>query len=250
MKDNNRIEKLFAAAAAIGVWQIIAMLIDNSLLIATPLVVASKLLHLGFSLEFWTVLSFSFFRIVMGFLIGLVIGILFAVIAGRFHFAEIMFYPYMVAVKSIPVASFIILCLIWLNSKSLSIFIAFLMVLPIIYTNVLQGIKNTDEKLLEMAYLFRMRWWRKVYYIYLPQLKPYLVSASSVAIGLSWKAGIAAEVIGIPAGSIGEKLYEAKVYFSSADLFAWTVAIVVVSILFEKMFTHGIKLLFIGRVKI
>lgn len=87
-----------------------------------------------------------------------------------------------------------------------------------------------------MAKLFRVGAGRRLLYIYLPQLRPYLITACSVALGLSWKAGIAAEVIGIPDGSIGERLYEAKVYLNSADLFAWTVVIIAVSIAFEKLF--------------
>jgi len=171
-------------------------------------------------------------------------GSVLAVIAGRFRLAEIMFWPFIVAIKSVPVVSFIILCLIWLSSRTLSVFIAFLMVLPIVYTNMLEGIKSTDKKLLEMAQLYNVGWLKKLKYIYLPHLKPYVISACSISIGLSWKAGTAAEVIGIPEGSIGEKLYEAKVYFSSADLLSWTVVIIVVSILFEKLFLYLLKYFF------
>lgn len=110
------------------------------------------------------------------------------------------------------------------------------MVVPIVYTNLLEGIRETDPKLLQMARVFGVRPLRRVLYIYLPQLRPYLLTAASISLGLSWKAGIAAEVIGIPEGSIGERLYEAKVYLSSADLFAWTVVIIAISILFEKLF--------------
>ena len=141
-------------------------------------------------------------------------------------------------------ASFIILCLIWLNSSNLPIFIAFLMVLPVIYTNMLQGIKSTDKKLLEMAEVFSLKKLRRIKYIYMPQLRPYIQSACSISLGLCWKAGIAAEVIGIPEGSIGEALYQAKIYLNSRDLFAWTVVIIIISIVFEKFFAWGIKALY------
>ncbi len=95
-----------------------------------------------------------------------------------------------------------------------------------------------------MAEVFRVGLFRRIVFIYLPQLKPYLISACSVAMGLAWKSGIAAEVIGVSNGSIGEKLYEAKIYYTTADLFAWTLIIVVLSISFEKMFLYGIKKLF------
>ncbi len=109
------------------------------------------------------------------------------------------------------------------------------MVLPVIYTNVLQGIDGADPKLLEMASVFRMPFFRKVRYIYIPSVLPALVSAASVSLGFCWKSGIAAEVIGLPTGSIGEKLYEAKLYLMTGELFAWTAVIVLVSVVFEKL---------------
>lgn len=240
MKNNKpeglRIEKIFSVVFALLVWQAGAILLDNSMFLVTPLTVVKRLFTLCLESDFLSAVSFSFIRIVLGFLLAVATGSILAVIAGRFHLAEVMIWPFIVTIKSVPVASFIILCLIWLNSGNLSTFIAFLMVLPIVYTNMLQGIKSTDSKLLEMAELFSVSWFKKLRYIYLPQLKPYIISACSVSIGLSWKAGTAAEVIGIPEGSIGEKLYEAKVYFSSVDLLAWTFVIIAASIAFEKLF--------------
>ena len=144
-------------------------------------------------------------------------------------------------IKSIPVASFIIICLIWMSSSRLSIFISFLMVLPIVYTNVLQSIRSADRQLLEAVSIFRLSWPKRALYLWLPQLKPYLLSACTVSLGISWKAGIAAEIIGIPAGSIGRMFYDAKVYFNTVDLFAWTVIVVVISVLFEKGFLALLK---------
>jgi len=222
-----------------------AMLLDNSLLLVTPAAVAKRLVSLLAEPDFLSSVGFSLVLIISGFLLALVAGSVLSVIAGRFRPAETLLWPYMTAIKTVPVASFIILCLIWLSSKNLSTFISFLMVLPIIYTNMLQGIKSTDRQLLEMAQLFRAGWLKKMKYIYIPHIKPYLLSACSVSIGLSWKSGIAAEVIGIPDGSIGEKLYEAKVYLSSGDLFAWTIVIVVLCIAFDKLFLLLLKKLFV-----
>ncbi|MBE6036419.1 MAG: ABC transporter permease subunit [Clostridiales bacterium] len=229
-------ERILAVLAALLLWQIAAWAVGNKLLLVSPVVVVERLFALVLTGDFWLTAAYSFLRIAEGFLLGVVTGAVLAVLAARFRLAEVLVWPYMAAVKAVPVASFIILCLIWLDSRQLSVFISFLMVLPIIYTNLLQGIKSTDSKLLEMASLFRMNWTKRVRYIYLPQMEPYILSACRVSIGLGWKAGIAAEVIGIPEGTIGEKLYMAKVHFESGDLFAWTVVIVVVSILFEKGF--------------
>jgi len=137
--------------------------------------------------------------------------------------------------QAMPVASFIILALIWIKSKNLSVLTSFMMVMPIIYANIYQGLDSADVKLLEMAKVFRIGRWRKIKAIYLPAILPHFAAAISVGVGLCWKAGIAAEVIGIPSGSIGQKLYEAKLYLMTKELFAWTAVIIIISIVFEKL---------------
>ena len=252
MKDKQKIrdiiEKALAVLLAIGIWQVGAMALGKDILLVSPIATAQRLFELVFEPGFWGAVSFSFFRIVAGFILSVVVGIFLAAISSRFHIVEVILWPFITVIKSTPVASFIILCLIWLSSANLSVFIAFLMVLPIVYTNVLQGIKTTDKSLLEMAKVFRVKPHKTLMFIYLPHLKPFIISACSVSLGLSWKAGIAAEVIGIPTGSIGEKLYQAKVYLSTPDLFAWTVVIIVISIIFEKLFTIALKKIF-GRLE-
>ena len=146
------------------------------------------------------------------------------------------FAPAVMVVKAVPVASFIILVLVWVPSRNLSVVISFLMVFPILYTNVLDGILSTDPKLLEMADVFALPHAVRIRYIYVSQVLPFFRTGCSIGLGLCWKAGVAAEVIGIPDGSIGEKLYNAKVYLNTPDLFAWTVVIVLISLLFEKLF--------------
>ena len=159
---------------------------------------------------------------------------------------ETLLWPYVITIKTVPVASFIILALLWLSSAGLSVFISFLMVLPIVYTNILSGIRSIDPKMEEAARLFRVPWPRRVLYLWLPSVKPYLISACSVALGLSWKAGVAAEVIGVPSGSVGEAMYVAKVHLDMVDMLCWTVVIVAASLLFERLFLTLVRALFRG----
>lgn len=238
------VERICAVAFALVLWQVVAMLLNETLLMATPIRVVKELCTLVFEPAFWGAIWFSFKRIVLGFVIALAAGALLAVCAARFHILETLLWPFISIIKATPVASFIILCLVWLNAKNLSVFISFLMVVPIIYTNVLQGILSTDAKLLEMAYVFKMSWGKQFVYIYLPQLKSYLISACSVSLGIAWKSGVAAEVIGVPGGSIGERLYQAKLYLNSPELFAWTAVIIVVSVIFEKLVLQLLKRLY------
>lgn len=232
--------KAAAVALALCLWQAAAMAL-HSFLLVSPLKVLERLTVLVRDAAFYRTVGFSLLRIAAGFALGFGGGALLAVAASRCRTVETLLWPYITVIKTTPVASFIILCLIWLSASNLSVFIAFLMVLPIAYSNLLQGIRQTDPALLEMARVFRLGFGRRLCFIYLPQLKPYLLSAATVSLGLAWKAGIAAEVIGIPDGSIGERLYEAKVYLNSADLFAWTVVIIAVSVLFEKLFVLALR---------
>ena len=237
MSSKDLLRRILAIVLALLTWQAAAMIVGLDLLLVSPVTVLKRLGTIWLEPDFWQALGFSLSRIAAGFGLAFIFGTLAAFAAGRFRLIETLLWPYMAAIKSVPVASFIIIALIWLSARQLSVFISFLMVFPILYANVLQGIRSTDPRLLEMAALYKVPWRRRLHYIYLPQIKPYLISASSVALGLSWKAGIAAEVIGVAQGSIGEKLYESKIYFLTADLFAWTVVIVLVSVLFEKAVT-------------
>lgn len=233
-----------AVAAALVLWQLAAVLIGEEILLVSPLKVASRLAELVFETEFWSAVLFSFKRITLGFIMAVASGIVLAVAAYRYRIVEVFLWPYMAVIKAIPVASFIILCLIWLNSSSLPVFISFLIVLPVIYTNMLQGFKSTTKEMLQMAEIFRLSFSKKLLYIYLPRLKPHFISALSVSLGLAWKSGVAAEIIAISDGSMGEMLYNAKLYLATADLFSWTVTIVVVSIVFEKVILSAVNRMF------
>lgn len=238
---NERVARLGAVLILLVIWQAVAMVLDQSLLLPTPTKVLVRFFTLWGEKGFLTTIARSFAGIAGGFLTGLAAGAILAVAAGRFKAVETLLWPVMLTVKSVPVASFIILALVWLSSRDLSFFISFLMVLPVIYTNLLNGIKSLDKDLAEMAEVYRMNFRGRFLYLWLPQMKPYLLSALSLSLGLAWKAGIAAEVIGIPAHSIGEALYESKAYLNTVDLFAWTVVIVLISFLFEKLVTGIVK---------
>ena len=166
---------------------------------------------------------------------------LLAALSARFRRVEELLAPALLAIKSIPVASFIILALILFSSRNLAVLISFLMVLPVVYANVLEGIRSADRQLLEMGRVFRLPAGRRLRYLYVPQVYPFFEAACGVALGLCWKAGVAAEVIGMPQGSIGERLQQAKIYLDTPDLFAWTLVIVLVSLAFEKLFLRLLK---------
>lgn len=228
--------RLWAVLFWLCVWQIASLCIGKEFLLVAPWRVVVRLWELGGTGDFWISIAWSLLRIGGGFLLGAAAGIFLAALSARFRRVEELLAPAMLAIKTIPVASFIILALIWFSSRNLSVLISFLMVLPVIYTNVLGGIRAADPQLLEMARVFRIPPLRRFRYIYTAQVLPFFRSGCTIALGLCWKSGIAAEVIGMPDGSIGEKLQQAKIYLATPDLFAWTAVIVCVSLAFEKGF--------------
>ena len=240
--------KLLAVIFALCLWQLAAMTIDSKILLVSPVEVAVRLTTIWQTEGFWTSIWFSFYHIAGGFFLALFLGIVLAALAGRFRRIETLLWPFLVTIKTVPVASFVVICLIWLSAEKLSVFISFLIVLPVVYGNVLEGIKNEDKLMLEVGTVFRMPLLRRLLYIHLPQLKPFIMSACATALGMAWKAGVAAEIIGTPDGSIGKQLFYSKIYLDTDDLLCWTVIIVIVSVLFEKLFMLGLKALY-GRLE-
>lgn len=225
---------IFAILFWIIIWQLLSSIIDNKILLAAPKEVSYALLSLIQTASFWSAVLNSFGKIALGFLLAVLTGIIFALLSCMHDLLREVITVFIRLIKSIPVASFVIVVLLWVESKNLSILISFLMVLPVIYTNVLKGIEGTDKKLLEMGKVFRISLFRKVRFIYIPAVMPYFVTACSVGLGFCWKSGIAAELIGQPKNSIGVNLYEAKLYLMTKELFAWTIVIIILSIIFER----------------
>lgn len=238
MTSTTRPERALRTLGVVGfwlvLWQVAAMAIGQDLLLVSPIDVVARLGTLIQTPGFWSAVAYSFGRIVLGFVLAVVVGAGLAAGAGAWPVLADLLSPVMRAMRSVPVFSFIILVLIWADSSRLSVVISFLMVMPIMYANVLEGIQQLDPKLHEMAEVFGLTRPRRVLAIDVPGVMPYFVAANRVGLGLCWKSGISGEVIGLPSGSIGEQLYQAKLFLSTGDLFAWTLAIIAISYLFEK----------------
>lgn len=241
MKLRKTCNKIIAIGAALLVWQLAASLVRLDILLPSPIQVLRELFLLVPQPRFLSAVGFSLLRIALGFLAAFVLANLLALLAGRWSVVRTLLWPYVVTIKSVPVASFIIICFIWLRGGQLPTFISFLMVFPVLYNNTLEGIRSTEPQLLEMARLYKVPYFRRLRYIYLPQLRPYVLSAASVSLGMAWKAGIAAEVIAIVSGSLGAQLYEAKINLNVPELLAWTVVIVLASFLMEKVIMFLLK---------
>ena len=227
--------RLWAVLLWLAVWQAAAMLVHSELLLVSPVRTVTRLWELAGEPGFWGAVGFTLARIAAGFLAGTLLGVLLAVPAGRRRAVRQFLAPLMLTVKTVPVASVIVVLLIWFTSRQLSLVIGFLMVLPIVYTNTLEGILARDGQMAELARVFRVPPLRRAAHIDLPQVLPHFRAGCRLALGMCWKAGVAAELIGQPRGSVGGELYLSKAYLEHRNVFAWTLAVVLLSVLFEKL---------------
>jgi len=218
----------------LALWQGASLWLNRPILLVGPVETVQALWRLAGSAPFWQAVGCSLGRIGAGFALAFLAGLCLGGFAWAFPFVGELLGPVVACMKTVPVASFVILALIWAGADRLSLIISFLVVFPIIYFNTVAGLEATDRELLEMCRVFRVKPWARLWNVYRPALSPYLMSACRVALGMSWKSGVAAEVIGTPDHSIGEKLYMAKVFFSTDELFAWTAVVIALSFLFER----------------
>ena len=223
------------------VWQCAAMAMDNPLLLPGPLQVIGRLFALMGESAFWQITLVSIGRILLGVLLGIALGVVLAVLTALSRWAEILIAPAMTAIQAAPVASFAILVLIWLERDFVPVLICILMVLPVIWNSVSTGIRMTDAQLLEMAKVYRLSKGRILRRIYVPSVLPYFRASGTSALGLGWKAGIAAEVLTVPKYSIGRMISEGKLYLMTEDLFAWTLLVVALSLLLQKLMLRLLK---------
>lgn len=227
----------------LAVWEILALAADNSLLVPSPGETAGALVQVFQERDLYLAAGHSLGRILAGLLSAFFAGTVFAVISYMQKTVEELLNPLLLCVKAVPVASYVILLLVWKGSGMLSVGISFLVALPVVYTNLLEALKKTDKNMLEMAEVFGIRSWNRIWYIYRPGLKPAVLSSVKLACATAVKAGVAAEIIGLPDNSFGEKLYLSKIYLSMDQLFAWTIVIVLSALLLEKIVLLLVKML-------
>ena len=232
--DNRWVRRLAAAVFWLVVWQAVSMTVPK-LLFAGPAQTVQSLLSMVGDGGFWLSVAHSLGKIAGGFVLAFALGCVLAVLAYRCAFVRVMLEPAVQIMKSVPVACFVVVALIWIRSAWISVLTSFFVVFPAVYINLYEGLRSVDPKMLEMARLFRLPGGKKWRAVYLPAVMPYLLSACRVSVGMALKAGVAGEIIGLPRWSIGEQLYLSKLYLNTADLFAWSFVFIVLSMVLEKL---------------
>ena len=217
-----------------AVWYLAALSLGNPLLLPTPLQVLRCLGMMMATASFWKITAISICRILLGVTGAVILGTVLAVFTEKSRWGKLLIAPAMTAMQATPVASFTILVLIWLDRDYVPVLICGMMGLPLVWNSVSGGIRTTNVQLLEMAKVYHLSGFQTVRRIYVPSVMPFFRMACSSALGLGWKAGIAAEVLTVPRSSIGRMISESKLYLMTEELFAWTLAVIVLSLLLQK----------------
>ncbi len=235
------VKSILAIVMLIGLWWGIAAAVNNPLLLPDPVIVLKKIVALMQSGDFWLSIAASLFRVMAGFLLGCAAGCLLAVVAYALPLLRSLLEPVMTLLKSVPVASFIMLVILIFKRDVLPVFICFVMVMPILWGAVNLGLDTLPNKYKELAVAYRLPLKKRMGKIYLPWLLPHLAQGMITALGFAWKSGIAAEVLCQPSVAIGTGIYEGKLYLETEQLFAWTAVVVVLSLLLEKLLNFGLN---------
>ena len=217
----------------LGAWQLAASAVGQDLLLPGPAAVGSRLLALAATAPFWQTALASLGRILGGLLLGVLAGTLLAGLSAAVPLLDWLLTPAVKVVRATPVASFILLVYLWVARGQVPGLISALMVLPVVWGNVTRGIAETDPQLLELARAYGFGRGKTLVLVYAPSVLPYFASGCRTALGLAWKAGVAAEVLCQPQNAIGTQIYNTKFYLETPSLFAWTLVVLALSFLLE-----------------
>ena len=235
------VRKLIIILFWVGLWALASAVIHKELLLPSPISVAMRIGSMIILPDFWRITVFSLLRITTGICSATVLGILLAIITTHSLLLREVFSPILTVIKVTPVASFIILILIWIGRDFVPAVISALMVLPVVCNNVSTGLRNIDPKLIQMAKVYNLPRSTRFVRITVPSVMPHFLSAMQTSIGIGWKAGIAAEVLTVPRLSIGKMIYESKMYMETIDLFAWTIIVIAISLVIERFMIFFFK---------
>ncbi|MBQ8141043.1 MAG: ABC transporter permease subunit [Clostridia bacterium] len=235
------ISALISVLFWILVWALLSYKINLELLLPDPISTVSALVRMARTADFWITAGASLLRILKGILIAVLLGTLMSVFTAKLDAAEALLSPVMTVIKATPIASFIILAMLWFKDRGdLPVFITVLIVLPIVWANVSAGIRSVDKALLDVAKIYKFSFAKRIFRIYVPSVVPYFLAACRASLGMAWKAGIAAEVLCTPKNAIGTQIYYSKTYLETTELFAWTLTVILLSVIIEKVLIFGL----------
>lgn len=227
---------MFSVIFLLIIWHIFALYIDKIYILPTPIDTFRELFNIISSYEAYIDILMSVVRLVFGFMISFILALFFGVMSGLNKSVEDILRPLVNILRTLPTMVIILVMLIWFGSEITTIFVGVLIVFPIVYSNILYGIKNIDQKLIEMGKTYQFTLSKMLRYIYIPSIHKALIASIVAGVGLNFKVLIAAEVLSQPKRGIGSNLLLAKMNLQMDKVFAWAILIIGLSMILEFIF--------------
>lgn len=235
-----RLQPLFGLALLVAVWQVAAGFY-STIILPSPQEVFGTLYRLAADGQLWEQGRHSILRGLTGFSLAVAVGIPFGLLIGLNPVAAGIFRPLVVVLQVTPLISWLLLAMIWIGFSRVPVFVVFVTTVPLIIINTIQGVKNVDVQLLQMAQVFRVSRARVIREVYLPQVVPYLMAGVATALGVTWKAVAMAELLSVHQG-IGAGMAVARMNLDTPALLAWTIFLVSLGLLTDRLlgyFVHS-----------
>lgn len=229
----NRVISAISVILLILIWKLFSVIYHSELILPSPESTLAATIKLIFSKEFLFIAGATILRGIAGFILSFILGIILGIFAGINNSFNAFLKPILVTIRSTPVISIILLALIWFKVDMVPVFIAFLTMFPIICTNVIDGIRNVDHDLVEMAHIYKIDQTKIIREVHLPAITPFIFSGISNAMGFGWRAIIIGEVLSQPQFGIGTLMQTAQTYLIVNEVIAWTIIAITLGYIFE-----------------
>lgn len=230
-----RLISIIAIIFLFGIWKLISVLSDSEQIVPSPEQIIFTVFEIITRQNFFPSVLSSIYRGLIGFIIAFILAFLTGVPAGMSRSIYIFLNPVLVAIRSTPVISLILLIIIWAGNELVPVFIAVLTMFPIICVNIIEGIRNVDKSLIEMGHVYKVNKYRILTGISIPSILPFLTGGISNALGFGWRAIIIGEVLAQPGLGIGTRMQDAQIFLMVGELIAWTLVAILISYIFEAI---------------
>ena len=233
MKNKNIIYFILGIIIFILLWFFISLKINSEIVFPNILTIIKKLIEIILEKSFYKDLFLSLIRVFITFILSFLLAIIFGILSGIFLYIRYMLMPIINFIRTIPTIPLILVAIIWFDNNTVPIFVSMLVIFPIMYDAVVNGIINVDKNLIDMSLSYNVSLKTQIISLYIPSIKPYILTAISQSMGITWKSILAAEILALPSLGIGSKLYESHLYLDTVSLFAYCLIAVIFNGIFE-----------------
>jgi NitT/TauT family transport system permease protein len=229
-----RLPSLVVLAVLLIVWEAVSRRY-GAYVMPSPGAVVRGLAEVVASGEVWKHAGASLYRIAIGFGGSLVLAVLMGLASFLWRPARIAVVDVVTVLNSTSVFVWIVVSLIWFGLTNMApIFTTFMITLPVIAANVVEGVGSVDRRLLEMGQVYRLSGWETFRSIVIPSTIPHLVAGLKVGFGLALKVSVVAEIFGVTSG-IGYIMNYSREILATQMVFVWALVMIAIMLVIDKL---------------